>query len=77
MMRSAWQEHIAETRRKGNRGKRVMTHKEAMKVASVTWAKKKAKLLRKTKKAQKRNIVSVAKPPQEKIVEKSVESESS
>ena len=49
-MRSAWQEHVAKTRRRGNRGKNEMSHREAMKTASVSWPKEKAKLLRKQKK---------------------------
>lgn len=38
-----------------------MTHKEAMKAASVTWPKAKAKLLRKRKKECRRE--SVVEPP--------------
>ena len=60
-MRKGWTDHVATTRRKGNRGKLSMTHKEAMKAASVTWPKAKAKLLRKRKKECRRQ--SVPEPP--------------
>ena len=49
-MRKAWTDHVAETRRKGNRGKKTMSHKDAMKAGSITWPKAKAKLERKLKK---------------------------
>ena len=49
-MRKGWTDHVAETRRKGNRGKKTMSHREAMKAASVTWPKVKVKLIRKQKK---------------------------
>ena len=45
-MRKSWTDHVAETRRKGNRGKKTMTHREAMKAASVTWPKIKKRLLK-------------------------------
>ena len=51
-MRKAWTDHVAETRRKGNRGKKTMTHREAMKSASVTWPKVKKRLLKKQQKEQ-------------------------
>ena len=60
-MRKGWTDHVAEVRRKGNRGKKTMSHREAMKAASVTWPKMKAKLLRKAKRQK-----SGAKPPVEK-----------
>ena len=46
-MRKGWTDHVAETRRKGNRGKKTMSHREAMKAASVTWPKIKKRLLKK------------------------------
>ena len=49
-MRKGWTDHVAETRRKGNRGKKNMSHREAMKAASVTWPKVKVKLIKKQKK---------------------------
>ena len=49
-MRSAWIEHVAQTKAKGNRGKKTMTHREAMAAASLTWPKKKKKLERIRKK---------------------------
>ena len=65
-MRKGWTDHVAETRRKGNRGKKTMTHKEAMRAASVTWPKAKAKLERKNRK----ELASAAKPPEQKKSEK-------
>ena len=65
-MRKGWTDHVAETRRKGNRGKNTMTHKEAMKAGSVTWPKVKAKLERKNRKAR----ASGVKPPVQKKSEK-------
>lgn len=49
-MRKGWTDHVAETRRKGNRGKKTMSHREAMKAASVTWPKIKKRLLKKQQK---------------------------
>ena len=68
-MRKGWTDHVAEVRRKGNRGKKTMSHQEAMKAASVTWPKKKAKLQRLAKRQK-----SVAKPPAKKRNAQKVES---
>ena len=68
-MRKGWTDHVAEVRRKGNRGKKTMSHQEAMKAASVTWPKKKAKLLRNAKRQK-----SGAKPPAKKRNVQKVES---
>ena len=62
-MRKAWTNHVAVTRKKGNRGARSMTHREAMKAASETWPKEKAKLIRRQKRECKKK--PVVKPPQE------------
>ena len=62
-MRKAWTDYVAKTRRKGNRGKNTMTHREAMKEASLTWPKEKAKLQRKRKRECKKQSVVVP-PPQ-------------
>ena len=51
-MRKAWTNHVAEVRRKGNRGKKTMTYREAMQAASQSWPKTKAKLERKTKRSK-------------------------
>ena len=59
-MRKAWTNHVAVTRKKGNRGASTMTHREAMKAASGTWPKEKAKLIRRQKRECKTR--SVAKP---------------
>ena len=61
-MKKSWIEHVLETRRKGNRGKKTMTHKEAMKAASVTWPKGKKRILRQRKKQLD------ATPPEQNIV---------
>ena len=60
-MKKSWIEHVLETRRKGNRGKKTMTHKEAMRAASLTWPKVKKRILRQRKKQL------AAKPPEQKI----------
>ena len=78
-MRKAWQQYVAEVRRKGNRGKSTMTHQEAMKTASLSWPKKKAKIERLAKKAAKAKITQQTKqsekaPPARKIADSSVES---
>ena len=68
-MRKAWTDWVKETRRKGNRGRNLMSHREAMKAASTTWPKQKAKILR-TKKKQ-----SGAKPRSQKRAEPKVEND--
>ena len=70
-MRKAWTDHVAETRRKGNRGKKTMSHKDAMRAASITWPKVKAKLERKLRKER----ASGAKPPVQKTPETTVGSD--
>ena len=70
-MRKGWTDHVAETRRKGNRGKKTMSHKDAMRAASVTWPKAKAKLERKLKKERG----TVATPPVQKKTEKTDEND--
>ena len=69
-MRKAWTDHVAETRRKGNRGKNTMSHRDAMRAASTTWPKAKAKLERKLKRLKK--SVSVSKPPEQKKEDETV-----
>lgn len=70
-MRKGWTDHVAETRRKGNRGKNTMSHKEAMRAASVTWPKAKAKLEKKNRKER----ASGVKLPVQKTQEKPAESD--
>ena len=48
-MRSAWLDHVRATKKKGNRGKKTMSHKEAMAAASSTWPKEKKKAERRLK----------------------------
>lgn len=49
-MKKAWLDHVRDTRAKNNRGKKTCSYREAMALASTTWAVKKAKIER----AQKR-----------------------
>lgn len=54
-MRSAWFEHVRKTREKESRGKKnKMSHRDAMKSASVTWAAVKAKLERSAVRAKRK-----------------------
>ena len=66
-MRKAWTNHVAVTRKKGNRGKGTMTHREAMKAASGTWPKEKAKLIRRQKRECKNRPVVKTPPKNESI----------
>ena len=60
-MRKAWMDWVAKTRKKGNRGKgNVMSHRQALKAAAVTWPKEKAKIERRQKRICKKR--SVPKP---------------
>ena len=53
--RKAWFEFVASTRRKlARKEKRAVTHREAMKAASVGWPVEKAKLVRKIAREAKR-----------------------
>ena len=74
-MRTAWEEHVAKTRREGNRGKQTMSHRDAMKAASQTWAKEKAKLIRRKKRECKQKVDKKPRPKNES--ENEVESEKS
>ena len=60
-MRKSWTDYVASVKRKGNRGKNSMSHVEAMRAASVTWPKEKAKILRRRQRECKKRPVS--KPP--------------
>ena len=55
-MRSAWFEYVAKVRKKlqRNNKKKTVSHKEAMKVASVNWPKEKVKLQRKIAREKKK-----------------------
>jgi hypothetical protein len=48
-MKRAWLDHVRDTREKNNRGKKTCTYREAMGLASSTWADKKAKIERAVK----------------------------
>ena len=71
-MKTAWLNHVAEVRRKGNRGKRTMSYREAMRSASESWPKKKRKIERAIKRSK-----SVAGTPQEKGNDQSFQSDQS
>ena len=72
-MRSAWQEHVAKTRKRGNRKGQTMTHQQAMKAASETWPKEKQKLIRRKQRECKKKLA--AKPQQQKNVEPELKNE--
>jgi hypothetical protein len=66
-MRKNWFEHVRKTRaRTARKTKSSCSHKEAMRLASITWDKEKNKILRKqkrdAKKAKKDSGVSEAAP---------------
>ena len=64
MFRKAWLEHVGKTRKRENRGSKTCSYREAMKIASSTWAAEKKKLERRLKKeAKNKNRPEVAKPP--------------
>ena len=53
-MRHAWFTHVAKTRKKMSKGlDKPVAHREAMREASASWPSKKAKLLKKAKRAEK------------------------
>ena len=52
-MRRSWFDYVAKIRKKGNRGKKTMSHAQAMKIASATWPKEKKRLERKLKAANR------------------------
>ena len=60
-MRKQWFEHVSKTRerenRKRERRKNPCSHQEAMKIASVTWGKKKAKIAKENKRNAKLSSV--------------------
>ena len=45
-MRHEWFEHVRKTRKKLSSGKNKISHRDAMKAASGTWADAKAKIIR-------------------------------
>ena len=59
-MRSFWQQHVKKTQQKLNRRKKKDENKvgwrEAMKVASISWPKEKAKIERKRKREAKKIV---------------------
>jgi hypothetical protein len=56
-MRKNWFEHVRKTRVKtAKKTKSTCSHKEAMRLASITWDKEKQKILRKQKREAKKNF---------------------
>ena len=55
-MRSKWFEHVAKTRKKISKKGSTASHQEAMKAASVTWAKEKIKIEKRLKKEEKARL---------------------
>ena len=68
-MRKSWFEYVAKTRKKLQRKNKnkTVSHKEAMKVASVHWPKEKAKIQRKLAR-EKRKIAIREETPTKKEV---------
>ena len=55
-MRQHWFEHVRKTRvRMSKKKKEPVSHRDAMKAASVSWAKEKAKIERAQKRAAKKS----------------------
>ena len=55
-MRKAWFDFVRKTRQKLTRSKKEkVSHRDAMKAASVGWAAEKAKILRRQKREAKKN----------------------
>ena len=54
-MRSHWFAHVAKTRKKLSKGqKKLVSHRESMRVASTKWPDMKIKLQKKLKRAEKK-----------------------
>ena len=54
-LRTDWFAHVNKTRKKMSRGsKEPISHRAAMKAASITWPKEKEKLLRKRRREAKK-----------------------
>ena len=62
-LRSEWFSHVSKTRKKMSRGsKEQVTHRAAMRAASITWPKEKEKLLRKRRREAKKQEKPAKKP---------------
>ena len=60
-MRKNWFEHVRKTRaRTARKTKSSCSHKEAMRLASITWEKEKNKILRKHKRDAKKHAKNQA-----------------
>ena len=70
-MRKCWFEHVRKTRKKLSKGKKeLVSHRDAMSKASVTWPKEKAKIERKLKREAKKLAKEKAAAPENKEVSK-------
>ena len=59
-LRKEWFQYVAKTRKKMGRGcKDPVSHRDAMKKASETWPKEKAKLLRRINREKKQKTAKV------------------
>ena len=73
-MKSAWFEHVRDTRKKMQRKsnktkeKKQISHREAMTSASITWSKKKQQIVRKEKRLAKKKIKSGIDQPAQPLV---------
>ena len=62
-LRTDWFAHVHKTRKKMARGsKEPISHRAAMKAASITWPKEKEKLLRKRRREAKKQEKPAKKP---------------
>ena len=77
MFRTAWLEHVGKVRKRENRGKKECSYREAMKIASTSWAVEKKKLERRLKKAgTEKSSPEAGKPPKSRpisLLQKSAE----
>ena len=56
-MRKLWFQWVAKTRKKMQRGnKQIVTHRDAMKTAALTWQKEKLKILNKRKREERKRL---------------------
>ena len=65
-MRTAWFEYVAKVRKRLQRKSKnkPVTHKEAMKIASINWPKEKAKLQRKMAREKRKSDKLKAQNPE-------------
>ena len=62
-MRKLWFQWVAKTRKKMQRGnKLIVTHRDAMKSAALTWQKEKLKIMNKRKREERKRLKEKSKP---------------